>query len=177
MTMTLMTNIVLAAFAALLLWAAVGDWRRFLIPNRISLALVALWPLWGLAVQAGGGDVPWLAGPLCAAAVLVAGLVMFSLGAMGGGDVKLMTGVALWAGPGQFVPFLLVTVVAGVLLALVSALRTGVSAGQGRPRGGAAALVSGFINLRHVPVSGLTVPYGVAIAAGGLWVAGSLAVA
>ena len=53
--------------------------------------------------------------------VLLAGgvfLVLFLLGGMGGGDVKLMASVAAWAGAGQVVTILLASAIAGGALAI-----------------------------------------------------------
>lgn len=45
-------------------------------------------------------------------------LVLFLLGGMGGGDVKLMASVAAWAGIGQVVAILLASAIAGGALAI-----------------------------------------------------------
>ncbi len=55
-------------------------------------------------------------GMLLAAVVF---LVLFMIGAMGGGDVKLMASVSAWAGSNQVLPILLAAALAGGLLALV----------------------------------------------------------
>ncbi len=51
--------------------------------------------------------------------MVVFGFGAFAAGFMGGGDVKLMTAVALWAGPDKVLPFLLFMSLAGLALALV----------------------------------------------------------
>jgi len=82
-------------------------------------------------------------------------------GVLGGGDAKLIPAVALWAGPGTLAAFLFVTAVTGGLIALamiaVRRLRPA-SGGTGESQAGATALQGG-------------VPYGFAIAVGGLIVA------
>src|SRR5260370_1363049 len=67
--------------------AACEDLRRLVIPNRLTLALCVLWPFYiavapNLSLAAGG----LAAG--CAAAVFVAGALLFARGLIGGGDVK-----------------------------------------------------------------------------------------
>ncbi len=111
----LVPDAVLIAFIALLAWAAVSDCLTFTIPNRISLALLALWPAW-VAVTWPAAD------PLGSLAVgfgvLVLGFAGFNAGVVGGGDAKLLAVVALWAGPARVIDVLMVTALAGGLLAL-----------------------------------------------------------
>ena len=83
----------------------------------------------------------------------------FAAGLLGGGDVKLLSAASLFAGPAFMLDFLTVTALSGGAMAL--AMLAGVSIGPGIPeRDG---------TLRTRLRSGL--PYGPAIAAGGLWVA------
>jgi prepilin peptidase CpaA len=88
-------------------------------------------------VAASPAAVDWVGGAAVAAVILTVGIVLFALRVAGGGDVKLLAATALWAGPAQIVPFLLL-----------------VSPDQ-----------EAAVKLRQ------SVPYGIAIAAGGLWVA------
>jgi prepilin peptidase CpaA len=73
---------------------------------------------------------------------------LFALRAMGGGDVKLLTALALWLRPAWFAELVVIMALLGGVLAMV---------------------VAGWHLARHrqTPVA---VPYGVAIAAAGLWV-------
>jgi prepilin peptidase CpaA len=88
--------------------------------------------------------------------------VAFALGALGGGDVKLLAAISLFAGPQRLPGFLIITAIAGGLLGL--AILAG--APIGRPA------MAGAGTLRTRLRAGL--PYGPAIAVGGLWVAASL---
>ena len=45
-------------------------------------------------------------------------MAAFAVGALGGGDVKLLAAVSLFAGPGRLVDFLIITAIAGGLLGL-----------------------------------------------------------
>jgi len=100
----------------------------------------------------------------CAAAVFAAGAVAFAAGALGGGDVKLLAAASLFAGMGPISDFLLVTALVGGVL--------GVAVLAGAPLSPLAQAPATDATLRTRLRSGL--PYGPAIAAGGLWVAASL---
>lgn len=140
----------LVALAIALLVAAATDWRRRQIDNWLNLAIVvgaplfwwasglSLWP--GVALQLGVG---------LAAFAVFAG--MFALKWMGGGDVKLLTALALWIEPTWFLKLL-------VMMALVGGLLT---------------LVMGAWHISRHRRDKLAIPYGVAIAVAGLWVLGT----
>jgi prepilin peptidase CpaA len=90
------SQIVLLAAGAVLLTAAGEDFLDFFISNRLVLALIGLYPIY---VFTTGGSVDWLGGILVALAVLAVGFFLFAFNWIGGGDVKLMAAVSLWAGP------------------------------------------------------------------------------
>ena len=75
------------------------------------------------------------------------GALLFRFGLFGGGDAKLLAAGALWIGAGSALPFLAGTALTGGALALGFLVWVGV-AGRGRARP--------------------SLPYGVAIAAGGV---------
>lgn len=148
------------AFAGLLIAAAASDWRSLMIPNRYCLALVALFPSY---VIAKGGDVALTGHILYGAGAFAAGFLLFSLRVCGGGDVKLFAAVALWAGPLLFLPMLIYTALCGGVLAIVlwthhRLRRSSVPANVNYTAGSTA-------------FSKQPMPYAVAIAAGGLFVA------
>lgn len=140
----------LAALAGALIYAAFTDLRRRQIDNWLNAAIalgaplfwwstgLSLWP--GVAIQLG---------ITLAAFVVLAGL--FALRAMGGGDVKLLTALALWIEPEWFLRLLLV-------MALV---------------GGILTIAFGAWHVMRRQREKLAIPYGVAIAVAGLWVLGS----
>jgi prepilin peptidase CpaA len=150
----------LAGFAGLMATAAFEDFRRLVIPNGLILGLCLLWPLY---VATAPMLTPAAAGfaALWAAAVFIAGALLFSRGLIGGGDVKLLAAATLWAGPAT--PSLLVlTGLLGGLLSLLFLTPAGALIAAARPT--------------HCDASGDTarganpvfVPYGVAIAAAAL---------
>jgi prepilin peptidase CpaA len=156
----------LAAFALLLVAAAWQDLHTLRIANGFSLAIAASFVLWAAAGLTMGHLAPAQIAMAvgCAAAVFAVGSAAFAIGAIGGGDVKFLAAASLFAGlPRQF-DFLTVTALAGGALGL--AMLAGARIGPEVDSSG--AVVGG--RARHLP-------YGPAIAVGGLWVAASLAMA
>ena len=99
----------------LLCWALWSDTRSFIIPNKISLGLLGLYPAWVLAT--------WpvtepLGGLLAGGVMLVAGFALFATSIIGGGDAKLMAAVGLWVGPQFAAEFAFLTAIIGGGLAL-----------------------------------------------------------
>jgi prepilin peptidase CpaA len=145
-----------AVFAALLIIAASTDIATMTIPNWVSIALAALFPVIALVSGASLELIGWHF--LFAFAVLVGGFALFQMGFMGGGDAKLIAAAALWTGFAAFGPFALWTVLAGGVMALVLLIvRSRIKPTEARPA---------FVNRLLKPRGG--VPYGVAILAGGL---------
>jgi len=141
----------LSAVAVAIIWSAVSDVRAYIIPNWTSLLVGASFLVAALLTPYS----PLIPGLLTGGGVLLAGLGMFALGWMGGGDVKLFSALALWCGPSRLASFTLVTSLAGVALALfmLSPLRRLAPSAPEAARSAA-----------RQPM-----PYGVAIAAGGVW--------
>jgi prepilin peptidase CpaA len=165
--MSLIDQMAVAGFAGILLVAAWNDLRRLLIPNRLSLAILALWPVHILVAQAAADPL----GALAAALVIFAfGFALFSLGLMGGGDVKLLAATSLWAGPALLPELMAVTAVCGGLIAILLLTPPGTwFEARFQDAGGLSHLrvsTAPGARRRHRPM-----PYGVAIAAGGLVVA------
>lgn len=132
-------------FAATLGAAAVEDIRHLRIPNRLVLGLALGAPAFHLSVGSTPGAVA--AAALVGLAILSVGLLLFARGLVGGGDVKLAAATALWLGPAGSAGFLGYMAISGALIALaLLALRAR------RPEEAARGAM----------------PYGVAIAAGGL---------
>jgi prepilin peptidase CpaA len=162
----------LAGFLSLLGLAAFKDIRERRIPNRLTGALAALYPVYVLVSPT---PVAWPAALGLAAVVFVIGLGLFARGLIGGGDVKLLAALSLWAGPEQFVWFILVTTLAGGALSLFSLCyrrwggmiearlaMVGLATTTGRARVSSEAPAGGST------ARSTTLPYGVAIAAGGI---------
>lgn len=153
--------IALLSFLGLLAWAAVSDGARFLIPNRVCGAIVLLYPV---HVLASPEQVAWLPALGIAAAVMAVGTFIFSQGWAGGGDVKLFAAVSLWAGPHHFASLIFVTAMAGGVLAAGAVLLWLFEKGRLRARVSSGGAVD-------APVAKPVLPYGIAIATGGAFVA------
>src|SRR5471030_2777388 len=160
----------LMAFALLLLAAGWQDLRTMRIANHLSVAIVGAFLVWALAGVAAGtlvvGDLALAV--TCSIGVFFLGALAFAAVAFGGGDVKLLAAATLFAGPSFLADFLTVVALAGGAM--------GVAILAGAPIGPATAASDGSTGGSTVRArlrSGL--PYGPAIAAGGLWVAAQLA--
>ena len=139
--------ILIALLALLLLAAATIDIRTRTIPNDLNLAVALLaLPFWWVT----GAD-PWpdVALQVAAAALVFAAFAgLFALGAMGGGDVKLIAALALWLPWPALLVVLVIMSLAGGLLTIAMLIRKRLARSEAT----------------------LEIPYGVAIACGGLWV-------
>ena len=91
----------LVALAIALLVAAFTDLRRRQIDNWLTAGVALAAPLfWWTSGLSLSPDVAIQFGVALGAFVVLAGL--FALRMMGGGDVKLLTALALWIAPGLF---------------------------------------------------------------------------
>ncbi|MEE8454859.1 MAG: prepilin peptidase [Limibaculum sp.] len=164
MTITsLASHLALLALAGLVFAAAISDILRFRIPNRICLALVLLYPAYVLAASQ---PVAWLPAVTVALACLLAGFILFLFNACGAGDAKLFAAVALWAGPALILPLGLYTSLAGGVMVLFLWLQHRLA------RAPSAAMV--LQTATDPGFSKQPMPYGAAIAVGGLYVAFTL---
>ena len=136
----------MAILGLLMIAAAISDLKSRTISNELNaaMALLAI-PFWIVTGHALWPDVPIQFGAAFAVFLVFAGL--FAIGAMGGGDVKMIGAVMLWIPLPLFMPTLMVMAIGGGIL----------SAGM-------------LIHLKLRPsVKPVGVPYGDAIAAAGLW--------
>jgi prepilin peptidase CpaA len=147
----------------LLLYVATIDVATRLIRNDICLALALL----GIADQ--------LTSPMQLVESLVAATILFLLlfmiyqrGLIGGGDVKLLVALATGLPLTGVIQLLTVTALAGGVLALVHLMMRFLPYPRPAPAGSSLVrrvyAVERWRNLRHAPL-----PYGVAIACGGIW--------
>jgi prepilin peptidase CpaA len=112
----MLNTVCLLLLPLLMLYAAANDIASMRIPNWLTGLIAALFfPmafLTSMPLNEFGAHV--LAGVL----LFFAGYVMFALGLFGGGDAKLMAAAGLWFGTSHSVKFLVMTGVAGGVLAL-----------------------------------------------------------
>lgn len=145
MTNGAFTEVLLGGLAAILIVAAIIDVRTYTISNRLNLTVACLAPVYWLSIALpvwpdAGIQLATGAGVF---ALLAAA---FYAGMMGGGDVKLAAALALWFSPASTLKFLVLMSLAGGVLTLVVMALHRVKRREGRPE----------------------IPYGVAIAFGGL---------
>jgi prepilin peptidase CpaA len=159
----------LLVFALLLLTAAWQDLRTMEIADGLSLGIVGAFAAWAVAGLAGGMLSLWSVALslACAIGVFLAGAGAFAMGMLGGGDVKLLGAASLFAGPALMLDFITGVALAGGLLGI--AMLVGARIGSALPTGDGP---TGDGTLRTRLRGSL--PYGPAIAAGGLWLAASL---
>jgi len=145
-------QLVLALAGFIMLLAAFSDALRFRIPNLACLALALLFPLFVLTAPTA---VPWTENLAVFAIVLGAGYVLYVKKWAGAGDIKFIAVLSLWAGPSFWGQLLFITAISGGILSLgigaLTILRHRLSKAEGSPA------------LAKTPI-----PYGVAIAVGGL---------
>jgi prepilin peptidase CpaA len=138
--------ILLALLSVGLLVIAVIDLRTYRIANKANLAIAAgaplMWWAQGLSLPAIGVQVA------VALAVFLVCALLFRLGQMGGGDVKLASALALWFTATETFELL-------VVMALV---------------GGVMTLFVAMLHKARRRKDRAKVAYGVAIVAGALWV-------
>ena len=146
---------VIVLFAGLLITAAVTDiiWLR--IPNWISAGAVLLFVV---AAMTQPRTLAWWGSHLAAGGiVLLVGMGIFAWGKIGGGDVKLLTAVALWFGLTPLPLLLLAIGGAGGLVSIICLVLRGYGSGAWLELHGMHAVVL---------EKGQGVPYAVAITAG-----------
>ena len=134
-----------------------------LIRNEICLVLALL----GIASQF--GSPLQVAESLIAATILLLLLiVIYQRGWIGGGDVKLLVALAIGLPLMGVIQLLTITALAGGVLALVHLMMRLLPDPKLAPAGSSLVrrvyAIERWRNLRHAPL-----PYGVAIACGGIW--------
>lgn len=147
----------------LLLYVATIDIATRLIRNEICLALALL----GIAGQLASPT--QVAQSLIAATILLLLLfVVYTRGWMGGGDVKLLVALAVGLPLTGVVQLLAITALAGGVLAFVHLMMRLLPSPRLAPAGSSLVrrvyAVERWRHLRRAPL-----PYGVAIACGGIW--------
>lgn len=140
------TLALLGLLTAILMWIAIVDVRTYTISDRLNLAIALLAPAyWWSAGVPLWPDAAIRVGVGIAVFLLFAGA--FYMNVMGGGDVKLAGALALWFTPYETLTLIVIMSIAGGVLTLIVVGIHHLSKKTGRPE----------------------VPYGVAIAVGGMW--------
>lgn len=149
---------VLIFFPALMVWAAVSDLMTMTISNRISIALLALYIVMAFAAGQSWGAIGYHLA--CGFTVLAITFSMFAMGWIGGGDAKLAAATAVWFGFADVMAYAAVAAVfGGVLTLLLLQFR----------RYGLPNILANQKWLAHLHHPKTGVPYGIALAAAGLF--------
>lgn len=153
-----MTNFLsVTVFPLLMIVAGAGDALSLRIPNLLTAGIALLFfpmaaltgmPISMLGLHAGAGIV-----------LFFGGFAMFSLGLFGGGDAKLLAAAGLWFGWPQVLPFLVMSVLAGGILALCVGLWSMVVLSSG---------IGGGSWVKRLAFIKPNVPYGYAFAVGAI---------
>ncbi len=139
--------VLLGCLAIGLLIAAFTDIRRRQIDNWLNAAIALGAPLfwWATGLKL-WPDVGWQLGVAAITFAITAAL--FAMRAMGGGDVKLLTALALWIKPMWFLQLVVIMAIAGGVL----------------------TLMFGAWHIARRRRDRIAIPYGVAISGAALWV-------
>ena len=149
--------LVLVVLPVILALAAGWDLTSYTIPNVFQIALIATFLLFVLVSHM---SLPAVGTHLAAGAVgLAAGIALFALGYVGGGDAKLFACVVLWLGFHDLAGYaLVVSLLGGALTLGVLGLRKFALPGR--------LMDHAWLVRLHDRSAGI--PYGVALAAGAL---------
>lgn len=140
----------LGLLAIALLTAAFTDMRRRQIDNWLNASIALTAPLyWLVAGMALWPDIALQIGFAFVVSAVLIGLWHFRL--IGGGDIKLLGALALWIAPASYLTLLIIMALTGGVLTILIASLHIMARRKGRP----------------------AIPYGIAIAIGGLWVLGA----
>ncbi|PXA87436.1 peptidase [Nostoc sp. 3335mG] len=138
---TVFTGLLTGGLIAALFYATWTDIRARIIPNPLNAGIALSAPLWWWAC----GVAPWPGIAIQLAVATVALLIFmgaFAIGAMGGGDVKLIAALGLWLAPLDFMKMIVWMSIGGGILTVAMLARH---------------------KLRKIETP-LEIPYGVAIA-------------
>ncbi len=153
-------TVVALGFMILVVASAIEDARRMVIPNRYCLSIVLLYPAHVLTAP---DPVQWWIAILVSGVLFALGFLIYLRGWTAGGDAKLVAAVGLWAGADHVAGFLILTALAGGLMAIALWLR---HRAQRAPSLGMIPFTQADPDFARKPM-----PYGVSIGAGGLYVA------
>ena len=113
-----MSDLLAALLLAVLLVAAIWDLRHREIPNVCPVGILLL-----SAASVAAHVLPWSAALLGLGAGALLGVALFGLGAWGGGDAKLATGIGAAIGSPAVLSSLFYAALVGGVLAAVAGLR------------------------------------------------------
>ena len=146
-------------FPFFMIYSAASDVLSMTIPNQVSLLLIGGFFAMSFAIGLDFNAILWHMAAF--GAVLLGGFLLFAIGQMGAGDVKLAASTALWLGwTIHVVEYLILFSFFGGILAIVNVF------GRGRFVPEFAGRMEWFVRLYNSN----KVPYGVALGAAGMMV-------
>ena len=153
-------------FVVTLAAAAVWDLRFRRIPNLLTVSILLV----ALIMRGIQGADPLIDGVIGAGVAALVSLPLFALGALGGGDGKLLIAIGGFMGPGRLAGALLMIALVGGVMGVLDAYRRGVLLPVIL---NCLDLVKHWATLGHrgrrvalAMPGAITIPYGVAIAVG-----------
>lgn len=148
-------------YALCVCYAMWSDANTFKIPNAVSITLVSAFPVFAL-LQLDGSATAYHLG--VAMMVFAGAFLLYALGLMGAGDVKMMSAVSLWMGAGIILEFIMLMALLGAAMAIgILVMRRYVVVWRDW-----AGHWSGVARVLDVAESG-KVPYGIPIGLAALW--------
>ncbi len=173
------TAICLLIFSITMLYAAYSDYKDYILSNKLCLTVFVLYFCFLGAGYIDGNPLPLnyvlISAGLSFILFLIL-LIFFALNMMGGGDVKLIPIVALWAGFNLINQYLLITAIVGGLLAGIIIIKNRLFTKKNVKYSKNDVKSSGNIKLTMSKMKQEKIPYGIAISFGGLFVAWKLRV-
>lgn len=150
--------IILVVFPFAMIFAALSDVFTMTIANRVSAVLIASFLIVAPFIGLSWADFASHITAFCV--VLAVTFALFAAGTMGGGDAKLLASTAIWMGMSMnLVTYLVVASFAGGVLTLVLL----------KLRNSSVAVFVGEVSVLRRVVDEKDIPYGVALAIGGLF--------
>ena len=103
-----------AIYIFILVVSIISDYKKTIIPNWCSAALAIEFALYSILFLT-YNQIAWNIG--LSVVVLSIGITFYSFGWFGGGDVKLLSAVMMWAGPEHGVSFMFFVAMIGLIMA------------------------------------------------------------
>ena len=153
------SQVSIACFMSLVLVAAASDIVMYRIPNIVVLMIIALYPIYVIVTP---GQEEWLWSLGIFAVTIMVGIPLAHFGIFGGGDMKLLAGILLWAGPALAAPSVLIAMISGGLISLLMLTKVRFVIAGALTSIGRESLGKMFL--------AKNMPYGVGLAFGGIFV-------
>lgn len=159
------SQVSVACFVALVLVAAASDIVMYRIPNIVVLMILALYPIYVIVAP---GEQEWLWSLGIFALTIAVGIPLAHFRIFGGGDMKLLAAILLWAGPVLAPAAVVLSALAGGLLSILMLTKVRFAIAGALNSIGRESLGKMFL--------AKNMPYGVGLAFGGIFVGWGLMV-